>query len=107
MCSVMRTEAIRGYGRHAAISGLELSRQLSRRARTVRRLRRRARTSARHVPGTIELEGFTIHYVDLMSVFMEYKDIFGHAIYHFDSDKRYPRVIDGGGYIGMSVLYFK
>jgi FkbM family methyltransferase len=103
----MRTEAIRGYGRHAALSGLEMSQALSRRARTVRRLRRRARATPRHQPGTIELEGFRINYVDLMSVFMEYKDIFGQRIYHFDSEMPSPRVIDGGGYIGMSLLYFK
>jgi FkbM family methyltransferase len=38
---------------------------------------------------------------------MEYKDIFEHRIYHFETDNPAPYIVDGGGYIGMSVLYFK
>jgi FkbM family methyltransferase len=38
---------------------------------------------------------------------MEYKDLFAARIYHFDSQSSSPRVIDGGGFIGMSVLYTK
>src|SRR4051812_47176103 len=101
------SDAIKGYGRLAAEHAFELRRATTGRAREVRRLRRRARTAPRHVPGTIELEGFSIRYIDLMSVFMEYKDIFGQEIYGFESSRPNPRVIDGGGYIGMSVLYFK
>ena len=85
----------------------ELRGQLSGSSRELRRLRRLAFVSPRHRPGTIELGGFRVRYVDLLSVYMEYKDIFGQRIYHFDSDSPAPRVIDGGGYIGMSVLYFK
>src|SRR4051795_12222515 len=107
MSAAMRTDAVVGLARHAAVQGLQKKRQLGARQRTVRRLRRRARMAPRHQPGTIELEGFTIHHVDLMSVFMEYKDIFGEGIYHFEADRPDPRVIDGGGFIGMSVLYVK
>src|SRR4051812_10056034 len=38
---------------------------------------------------------------------MEYKDIWHQGIYQFASENPAPRVIDGGGYIGMSVLYTK
>lgn len=38
---------------------------------------------------------------------MEYKDIFVNRIYHFVTDNPTPYIIDGGGCIGMSVLYFK
>jgi FkbM family methyltransferase len=103
----MATDAIKGYTRLAAERAFDLRRATTARARQVRRLRRRAHTAPRHVPGTIELEGYSIRYIDLMSVFMEYKDIFGQEIYGFDSSRPNPRVIDGGGYIGMSVLYFK
>jgi FkbM family methyltransferase len=59
------------------------------------------------LPGRIRLDGLDIAYTDLMSLYMEYKDIFARRIYHFDSVKPSPRVIDGGGCIGMSVLYVK
>jgi FkbM family methyltransferase len=38
---------------------------------------------------------------------MEYKDIFRAGIYDFSTDAPAPRVIDGGGYVGMSVLRTK
>jgi FkbM family methyltransferase len=39
--------------------------------------------------------------------FMQYKDIFINRIYHFDSPSLAPTVLDCGGNIGMSVLYYK
>jgi FkbM family methyltransferase len=39
--------------------------------------------------------------------FMQYKDIFINRIYHFDSPSLSPTVLDCGGNIGMSVLYYK
>jgi FkbM family methyltransferase len=103
----MRTDAIKAYTRLAAERALDVRQATSGRAREVRRLRRAARAAPRHVPGTIELEGFRIDYIDLISLFMEYKDIFGEEVYGFDSATATPRIIDGGGYVGMSVLYFK
>ena len=53
------------------------------------------------------VNGYSVRYQDLLSLYMEYKDIWHQGIYHFDSESAAPRVIDGGGYIGMSVLYTK
>ncbi|MEX5215242.1 MAG: FkbM family methyltransferase [Nitrospiraceae bacterium] len=39
--------------------------------------------------------------------FMQYKDIFINRIYHFDSTVPDPMIVDCGGNIGMSVLYYK
>lgn len=57
--------------------------------------------------GTIQLGNYQVKYTDFLSIYVEYKDIFYHGIYHFESDKAQPIIIDGGGCIGMSVLYFK
>lgn len=53
------------------------------------------------------LAGFTVFYNHPRSLFSEYKNIFRNKSYHFDSDKKDPFIIDGGGHIGLSVLYFK
>ena len=76
-------------------------------SRTLRQLRRRALGAPLRAPGEVQVNGYSVRYVDLLSLVQEYKDIFGARIYHFDSDRPSPRVIDGGGYIGMSVLYTK
>lgn len=39
--------------------------------------------------------------------FMQYKDIFLNRIYHFEASRLDPVVLDCGGNIGMSVLYYK
>jgi FkbM family methyltransferase len=76
-------------------------------SRTLRRLRRESLTHPRHEPGETTIDGYTVRYLDLLSLYMEYKDIWHQGIYHFSSQNPAPRVLDGGGYIGMSVLYTK
>ena len=61
----------------------------------------------RRVPGEVKVNGYLVRYLDFLSLYMEYKDIFSAQIYEFESKRRSPRVIDGGGFIGMSVLYTK
>lgn len=56
---------------------------------------------------TIKILGFHIHYCDLRSLYMEFKDIFKNGIYYFQANNDAPKIIDGGGFIGISVLYFK
>jgi len=58
-------------------------------------------------PGVIRFNGLTVRYSDLASFYVEYKDIFRQGIYAFDAANDRPRIIDGGGCIGMSVLFFK
>ncbi len=62
---------------------------------------------ARFQMGTARIVNFRITYTDVLSLYVEYKDIFCRLIYHFESEKPKPLIIDGGGCIGMSVLYFK
>ena len=50
---------------------------------------------------------FTVHYNDTRSLFSEFKNIFIDKIYHFTSANPTPTIIDGGGHIGLSTLYFK
>lgn len=38
---------------------------------------------------------------------MAFKDIFLHKIYNFETNKKNPIIIDGGGHIGLATLYFK
>jgi FkbM family methyltransferase len=57
--------------------------------------------------GRTSLGGFVVDYTDALSLYFEYKDIFEKKIYHFTASSREPRIIDAGGCIGMSALYFK
>jgi FkbM family methyltransferase len=71
------------------------------------RLRALAQTTPRYEPGEMAVGDFVIEYVDLLSLYYELKDIWSARLYHFDASTSTPRIIDGGGYIGASVLYFK
>lgn len=42
-----------------------------------------------------------------LEAYHEYKDIFIEGIYDFKSAQPCPRILDGGGYVGFSTLYFK
>ncbi len=58
--------------------------------------------------GTVEsFLGYSVRITDGPNFYMQYKDEFVRRIYHFDAEQPDPRIIDGGGNIGMSVLYFK
>lgn len=70
-------------------------------------LRRKTLCTPRNHRGEIQFDGLTITYTDMHSWYIEYKDIFINHIYHFVTDNPTPHIIDGGGCIGMSVLYFK
>jgi FkbM family methyltransferase len=70
-------------------------------------LRRQAQAAPRFHPGTLRLDGLTIHYDDLLSLYMEYKHIFAWGIYDFRPATPRPRVLDCGAHIGLSALRFK
>jgi FkbM family methyltransferase len=55
----------------------------------------------------MRFNGYSIRYPDILSLYIEYKDIFVNRIYHFITENPEPYIIDGGGCIGMSILYFK
>jgi surface carbohydrate biosynthesis protein/FkbM family methyltransferase len=48
-----------------------------------------------------------IYCQDLMAFYIAAKDIFLHEIYGFTADSPAPRVIDGGGHLGLFTLYVK
>ena len=70
----------------------------------LRRLKARRHHSEREsfvLPDGRKVEG-----LKSLEAYHEYKDIFMKGIYHFKSEKMSPVIIDGGGYVGFSSLYF-
>jgi len=61
----------------------------------------------RNKPGIYSFDGYNVKYTDPVSFYYEYKDIFEARIYDFKAENREPKIIDAGGCIGMSTLYFK
>ncbi len=61
----------------------------------------------RYQRGICKFDAYSVEYVDPISLYYEYRDIFKKRIYHFQCKDKSPFVIDAGGYIGMSALYFK
>lgn len=55
----------------------------------------------------VEYGGYRIRITDGPSFYIQIKDEFIHQIYHFQTQVAAPLIIDGGGNIGVSVLYFK
>jgi FkbM family methyltransferase len=82
---------------------------LSRDARTRHTLARvRARMAAyAGRPGRTRCGPFTVRFNDGLNYYMSWKDIFVHRIYHFESSRPDPRILDCGSNIGLSVLYAK
>ena len=70
----------------------------------LRQLRKRRREDARH-PFTLP-DGRYVEGLKGLEAYNEYKDIFIQGIYQFDPCRPNPRIIDGGGYVGFSALYF-
>lgn len=67
----------------------------------------KVRTLPRKQFGNASLYGYDIQYIDSLSFFHQYKDIFKDKIYHFTTPNPSPIILDAGGCIGMSTLYFK
>jgi FkbM family methyltransferase len=57
--------------------------------------------------GSIVLEGLCIHYNDPLALYHEYRDIFINKVYDFKPRSAAPVILDVGGYIGLSAMYFK
>lgn len=54
-----------------------------------------------------QIAGFDVRFNDRANFDVLCKDLFDGHIYHFDSPADAPRILDCGGNIGMSCLYFK
>lgn len=65
------------------------------------------RFQKRFRPRKTKILNYAVFYNDPRSLFTEFRTIFRNKIYHFDSLAESPTIIDGGGHIGLAVLYFK
>lgn len=70
-------------------------------------LRRRMLAQPPETNGIERVFDFHVRINDGPNFYILYKDIFVRRYYHFEARRREPIVLDGGGNIGMSVLYFK
>lgn len=61
----------------------------------------------RFKPYFVSFLGFKFHFPDPLAFYYEFLYIFVNEIYYFTSENLSPFIIDGGGYIGSSVIYFK
>jgi FkbM family methyltransferase len=61
----------------------------------------------RRVPGRIELMGYSITYLDLLTVAPQWKELFLKRSYDFQSATPSPRILDCGANIGLASLFFK
>lgn len=50
---------------------------------------------------------YSIKFNDSLSFYYEYSEIFDKKIYDFQSDNGSPYIIDAGGFVGLTALYFK
>ena len=65
------------------------------------------KNKTRYQSGVFKYRNLIINFIDPLSLYHEVKDIFESKIYHFESVNNKPNIIDAGGYIGISTLYFK
>lgn len=56
---------------------------------------------------SIQFLGHELHFDDLFSVYVVYKEIYLYEDYFAKLTNDTPRIIDGGSHIGMATLYFK
>ena len=67
---------------------------------------RRLRALPRYQPGTSDLHGVELEYVDAASFLYSYRAVFDRGIYRFRSESAAPVILDCGANIGLSVIYF-
>lgn len=68
---------------------------------------RRIRKLPRYRRFSTNLFGLPIQFVDGLSFYYSYREIFERNIYEFSTKNPHPTIIDGGSNIGLSILYFK
>ena len=67
----------------------------------------RAVHEPRRCGGQIAVPPYGFEYVDAMSTWPQWDDIFIHQSLYFDSDVPSPRILDCGANIGLASIYFK
>jgi FkbM family methyltransferase len=71
------------------------------------KLARVAMSTKRYTPGVVDVMGFRLHYVDLLTVAPQWKDTFVDELHAFETTAQAPRVLDCGANIGVVTLYLK
>jgi FkbM family methyltransferase len=66
----------------------------------------RAASEPRRTRGSIECDPYRIHYVDAMTAWPQWDDIFVRGVMRADMTTPSPRILDGGANIGLASLYF-
>lgn len=61
----------------------------------------------RYKKASVSINKKRIVFIDSLSFFYQYRDIFQDKIYNFKSKSESPRIIDCGSNIGLSVIFFK
>lgn len=68
---------------------------------------RRIKRIPRFTPFTTSILGKQVHAIDSPSFLYMYREIFRNEIYRFTCESTSPLILDCGGNIGMSTIYFK
>ncbi len=61
----------------------------------------------RYTPGVMDLMGYRLHYVDLLTIAPQWKDTFVDDLPAFHSTAPAPRILDCGANVGIVTLYFR
>lgn len=72
-----------------------------------RRLCAEAARIPRYTPGFIEIMGYRLHYVDLLTVAPQWEDTFVRELLFFRTMNPSPRILDCGANVGIVALYLK
>lgn len=70
-------------------------------------LLRRVKKKDRYRRGNIVINNMKIEFIDSLSFYYQYKEIFNEEIYYFKPSCNSPYIIDCGSNIGLSILFFK
>ena len=100
---------IRGTGRRAIRKVTAIRRELfpSPEAAAWKRAWHQAELVPRFAPGTIQMLDYRLQYSDLLSLCVQWQDIFVKRCLDFQSATDAPRILDGGANVGLASLYFK
>ncbi len=61
----------------------------------------------RRQPGVLVVDGKTLRYADLHSLYHQIRQIYGEQLYAFHSRRPDPRIVDCGAHVGVASLFFK
>ena len=60
----------------------------------------------RKTTGMIKIRGHEFNYLDPLSLYWSWCEIFGDEIYRFPHPNGHPKILDGGANLGLASLYF-